>query len=125
MYKVGDKVFDAQFGWGEVTYTIKDSYPIGVNFVDYCEIVNYKSDGKYGEDDLIPSLSFTEYDFINGGFSQERPKENVTEEHIGKLVKIISGFYKEFIGKLEKISKENTYKVNGISVEEVELYEER
>jgi len=80
IYKVGDKVYDARFGWGEVIKIVKNidefltEYPTTVLFNNN-EYQEYTLDGKYLKEDLTPSLSFKEYDFIKGGFTQERPEE--------------------------------------------------
>lgn len=132
MYKVGDKVFDAQFGWGEILEIEEDSdIKVEFNIVDEHGdnvVEYYKEDGVFFDYSTNPSLSFTEYDFVNGGFSQKRPKENVTEEHIGKLVRIMNtpkNTFNGFIGVLEKVSESGGYIVNGEWCEEVELYEHR
>ena len=73
VFKVGDKVFDIRYGWGEVSNIDNDEdlYPIHVifnNIHDY-----YTWDGRdHDIDSLIPLLSFTEYTLQ--GFSQERPE---------------------------------------------------
>ena len=73
VFKQNDEVFDASFGFGEVI-EIKDSpdvtYPIIVKFGN--DTYSYTLDGKRYAKNLVPSLSFTEYDYVNGGFSQER-----------------------------------------------------
>ena len=78
IFKVGDKVFDAQYGFGIVTDT--DSVrlnmlklPIRVKFDN--EVCFYTLDGKDMFTKPKSVLSFTEYDFVNGGFSQERKEE--------------------------------------------------
>ena len=64
-----------------------------------------------------------EYDFVNGGFSQERPK--VGKESIGRLVKIKSeGDFDGFIGVLTSICEAGFYEVNKYRFTNVELYEE-
>ena len=71
IFKVGDKVFDHRFGWGEVKDICEESqYPIGVKFVLYP--MAYTEDGRVYED-APKSLSFTEYTL--DGFSQERLPE--------------------------------------------------
>lgn len=42
----------------------------------------YTFDGKLNVGDLSSSLSFTEYDYIRGGFSQDR--NDIVDERIGK-----------------------------------------
>ena len=63
MFKVGDKVFDFQNGWGEVTYVYDDDvmpYPVRVKFTASTE--NFAS---------VATLSFQEY---GKDFTQERPE---------------------------------------------------
>lgn len=71
IFKVGDKVFHIEYGWGEVTLESADKpYPIEVQFKSYR--TSFTKDGK----EAIyyrPMLSFTEYTLQ--GFSQERPIE--------------------------------------------------
>ena len=73
VFKVGDKVYDHLRGWGVVIENNKlgTEFPIIVQFKT--EQHSYTLDGKDFDDDLHPILSFTEYDFVNGGFSQVRP----------------------------------------------------
>jgi hypothetical protein len=74
IFKVGDRVFDAAFGWGEVTgYETNSSFPVGV-FFDIGEHDSYTRDGRLTENS-IPTLSFTEYTLE--GFSQERPEPEI------------------------------------------------
>lgn len=122
MFKVGDKVFSHQFGWGKVEEFIEEN-PIVV-FKDVT--ASFESCGRMFKRDLQPSLSFTEYDLVNGGFSQERPRNTVTEEHIGKLVRVLEDWeYEGFLGVLERITLLGYFEVNGIEFENVELYEKR
>ena len=76
MFKLGDKVFDAQYGWGIVVKTdVNGELPIEVDFMGNVE--SYTPNGKYYLSDNYPTLSFTEYNLVNGGFSQERSKEEM------------------------------------------------
>ena len=124
MFKVGDKVFSCQFGWGEIKVIYKiGGYPLSISFSNGREH-NYTECGRYNDEDLYPTLSFTEYDLVNGGFSQERPRDTVTEEHIGKLVRVLDDLeYEGFLGVLERITPLGYFEVNGIEFENVELYE--
>ena len=73
IFKKGDRVFDIDYGWGEVTethYLETTLYPILVKF--QTSSVYYTRDGKSNTSDSHPILSFTEYGFDNR-FSQERP----------------------------------------------------
>lgn len=83
IFKKGDRVFDIDYGWGEVTethYLETTLYPILVKF--QTSSVYYTLDGKWAHGDSYLKLSFTEYDFVNGGFSQERPINY--NDYIGK-----------------------------------------
>ena len=81
IFKVGDRVFDFLHGWGEVKEIQKDgTHVIKVDFDNYSS--NYTRDGKDYHTDLSPILSFTEYNLIDGGFSQER-KINY-HDYVGK-----------------------------------------
>ena len=122
MFKVGDKVFSCQFGWGEIKGIHETmNYPLDVNFGNGVEHA-YTKCGRYFDTDLQPTLSFTEYDLVNGGFSQERPKE----EMIGKLVVVLDDCEHEgFLGVLERVTPLGYFEVNGFEFENVELYEKR
>lgn len=84
IFKVGDRVFDIKHGWGTVALRLKESedpyYRWRVDFTYHRE--SYTDEGKSKISDAYRSLSFTEYDLINGGFSQKRPVNY--EEYIGK-----------------------------------------
>jgi hypothetical protein len=67
--KIGTKVFDIRFGWGEVIEVNKENYAYKVEIKDGLEIIGYTADGKSYVNDLKPMLSLTEYDLINGGFT--------------------------------------------------------
>ena len=82
IYQVGDRVFDAQFGWGIVFNIDSSNYPVIVNFKSG-SVKSYTEKGFYSTTDLEPALSFTEYNFVNGGFSQNR--EDINKHLIGKL----------------------------------------
>lgn len=120
MFKVGDKVFSCQFGWGEIKGIHETSdYPLDVSFGNDVEHT-YTKCGRYFDTDLQPTLSFTEYDLVNGGFSQERPKEDM----IGKLVRVLDDCdYEGFLGVLGRITPLGYFEVNGFEFENVELYE--
>lgn len=125
MFKVGDKVFSCQFGWGIIDEIDTElEYPISVDFIERGSQVFTKC-GRYFDADLQPTLSFTEYYIVNGGFSQEHPRDTITEEHIGKLVKILNeGVWEGFIGVLDRVTPLGYFEVNGIEFENVELYGE-
>ena len=93
IFKVGDKVFDYNFGWGKVISIDDDSflnYPINVDFENFNFRIGYTLDGKSNSIFLNPNLSFTEYDLVNGGFSQVRPLPDIKE---GDLVYV--KFYRD------------------------------
>lgn len=70
IFKVGDKVYDIRFGWGEVVAITADrSYPVEVDFNGGEETYTYT--GQYIIEHVTPLLSLTEYTLQ--GFSQERP----------------------------------------------------
>jgi hypothetical protein len=72
IFKVGDRVYDAHYGWGTITVIYqKILYPITVEFT--FESIMYLNDGRRQATEKV-SLSFVEYDFVNGGFSQKRPE---------------------------------------------------
>lgn len=80
IFKVGDKVYDIRYGWGEV---------INDNWSDVCPIrVKYENGfsdtythyGSWHQKFKNPLLSFTEYTIQ--GFSQERPKP---QPKVGKM----------------------------------------
>lgn len=84
IFKVGDKVFDIFYGWGEVKEIQEEcTHVIRVDFDNYSK--NYTKDGKYYHTHLSPILSFTEYDLVNGGFNQKRPINY--NNYIGKYCK--------------------------------------
>jgi hypothetical protein len=73
VFKVGDKVYDARYGWGVIERADNGCdlpYPILVNFKKGHS--SYTLEGKAAIVDLIPLLSFREYTLQ--GFSQERPE---------------------------------------------------
>lgn len=70
IFKVGDRVYDINSGWGKVISVRSDLYPIRVDFASHSE--SYSKDGKYCMT-MKATLSFTEYALE--GFSQEREHE--------------------------------------------------
>lgn len=103
-FKVGDRVYHIQYGWGEVEANIFDDvinqqiYHVHVRFLD--NNVSFTLDGKEFEEDKQPLLSFTEYTLQ--GFSQERPIEL---PKVGELCLVSNsqnfedfklGFFKEY-----------------------------
>lgn len=101
IFKVGDRVFDHRFGWGEVTYVysikkVKDAY----NSFN-CEVKFDKyTDEKpfiYTDHGALTALSFTEYTLQ--GFTQEKPMNY--DDYIGKWGKFWdNGENAVIVGKL-------------------------
>ena len=121
MFKVGDKVFSCQFGWGKIS-KVDDctGHPLYVNFTEGLYHTFTKC-GRLFKEDLNPTLSFTEYNLVDGGFSQERPKK----EMVGKLVRILDyNEWEGFIGILDRITPLGYFEVNGLEFKNVELYEQ-
>ena len=83
IFKLSDRVFWYKKGWGKITNIRNDDkdYPIIVDF--YGVLRSFTLDGKYYITDPFLSLSFTEYNFITGGFSQVRPRPDLKE---GELI---------------------------------------
>ena len=75
IFKVGDKVYHIEYGWGVVKDNKCDhvsNFPIVVEFKEHNLIV-FSNDGKEIIGSKQPTLSFTEYTLQ--GFTQERPIE--------------------------------------------------
>lgn len=96
IFKVGDKVFWDKKGWGKIINNDNPKYPkfpIKAEFNGLCYF--FTVDGKYSSDDLVPSLSFTEYEMIR--FSQVRPRPDLKP---GDLIWVRNDgnewFYKRF-----------------------------
>lgn len=102
-FKVGQKVFDHHFGWGEV-FKIEgdDLYPIYVQYesTEMC----YTTGGCMFETSK-PTLSFTEYTLE--GFSQEPPIDY--NEYIGKLGMFWGDYPYKMIGVLKSFDLEKEY----------------
>ena len=98
IFRKGDKVFDIRYGWGTIIkYNATQNYPIEVKFDknDLEELIRYTKYGKDYKLDDAGLLSFTEYDLVNGGFSQERPVNY--EDCIGKWGKFWNNYIEKFI----------------------------
>ena len=73
-YKVGDKVYHYDYGWGKVLeYSDHGSTPVKVNFPEVDATIWFTKDGRERHIQRVRVLSFTEYTLQ--GFSQERPIE--------------------------------------------------
>lgn len=70
IFRVGDRVFDINFGWGKIK-SIKNTRPYPITAVFNGLDSNYSYNGELCIS-RIRTLSFTEYGFDNR-FSQERP----------------------------------------------------
>lgn len=81
IFKVGDRVYHHVYGWGIVIEI--DCQNIYEVFVLFNKLkISFTKDGKLSEFDKFPSLSFTKYDFVNGGFSQKRPLPNIKRDQL-------------------------------------------
>lgn len=70
IFRVGDRVFDIRYGWGEIeSIDSTRAYPITAVFNGSKTNYTYKGESSTGN---IQTLSFKEYGFDNR-FSQERP----------------------------------------------------
>ena len=71
MFKVGDRVFNYQYGWGTINEELTKYILV---LFDNCKSVSipFAKDGKETSRSERPTLSFTEYTLE--GFSQERPR---------------------------------------------------
>lgn len=112
IFKVGDRVFDYQHGWGEVYgVNLESDYAVYVKF-DKTKIM-YTNDG-YRYSSSHPTLSFTEYTLE--GFSQERPINY--DDYIGKLGMFWDNEYGEvhrLIRRLKDFGEDEFQTDNGYS----------
>ena len=74
IFKVGDTVYHWQYGKGEVENIYEDNNYVVVDFDGGA--VHFTKDGRQ-LGSHFPTLSFTPYDLVNGGFSQERPLPDI------------------------------------------------
>lgn len=98
MFKVGDRVFNYQYGWGTINEELTKYILV---LFDNCKSVSipFAKDGKETSRSERPTLSFTEYTLE--GFSQERPIEL---PEVGELCLVRdneqtvwqAGFFKEY-----------------------------
>lgn len=71
MFRKGDTVFSVFYGWGTVVNVAnRNLFPIEVRFK--IGLRTYKQNGCFS-DHPVATLSFTEYNLVNGGQSMERP----------------------------------------------------
>lgn len=84
LFKVGDRLYDYNFGWGNVTniygsnlpqysYSFKMVFDRKDRWGNPIEML-YLGNGFAFAGDAVSRTSFTEYNFVTGGFSQVRPK---------------------------------------------------
>lgn len=100
-YQVGDVVYHWKHGQGTIVEIKGEhSFPIKVQFKE--GFSTFTLDGAESHIDGMPTLSFTPYDFIKGGFSNQRPIRQGTVIYIkdfkGWRVRIFSHF--DYTGKL-------------------------
>ena len=76
IFKIGDRVFDIRYGWGEIEHIYLDG-TVNVHFGNIPRV--YRADGKITNKDIFPLLSFTEYRF-DDKFSQKRPVDYIEYE---------------------------------------------
>jgi hypothetical protein len=71
--KTGTKIFEINNGWGYISEVNENNSPIYmVTFESESKIrtLQMSEDGKiFRDNDMIPTVSLTEYDLINGGFT--------------------------------------------------------
>lgn len=83
IYQEGDRVYDYEYGWGIISeINLGHRFPIIFKYGLGEGKESFGIDGKYAYGDRFPRLSFTEYDLINGGFSQKRPPDMIAENSI-------------------------------------------
>ena len=102
MFKVGDKVFNYQYGWGTINEELTKYILV---LFDNCKSVSipFAKDGKETSRSEWPTLSFTEYTLQ--GFSQKRPIElpEIGELCLVKDKALGNWFCEFFIGKEESL----------------------
>lgn len=79
MFKVGDKVWSINYGWGRIIHVleIEDGYPVEVRFLNEEGKkwdISYTSCGKLYHKDIVPSLFFKEVPIKILREYQERPR---------------------------------------------------
>ena len=69
--EIGTKVYDIRLGWGEIVEIEDDKYPYKVDFKDYIVECTewFTLNGSHNVNDFNATLSLTEYDLVNGGFT--------------------------------------------------------
>lgn len=59
-FRVGDRVWDFQFGWGRINEIAVDAYPVGVYFDERPGIEWFSKDGKYEDHESLHRTLFFE-----------------------------------------------------------------
>lgn len=98
-FREGDTVYHFRYGEGAVMWVREgEPYPIKVRFVTHSD-VSFTADGidKLNEP---PTLSLKPYDFVNGGFSQERPLEKDTLVYV-RLIKGEGQWYMKYFSRFK------------------------
>ena len=118
IFREGDRVYDIRYGWGTVArYNDSENYPISVKFDQDIsqEFMYYTECGKSYKLDNAGLLSFTEYDLVNGGFSQEKSSNH--EQYIGKWGRFWNDKEKEYtISKLKSYNREGFRSTTSIAI---------
>jgi hypothetical protein len=109
-FKVGDKVFDILFGWGEVVDI--DSliyYPIEVDFEN--DTTNYTRNGKYMDDAITPTLSHTEYRLTTEpAFPRMMTVGTNDKRHLRKVLFIRDGKAVTYLEDIDKYVEYDYYR---------------
>jgi len=105
LFHVGDRVYQYFEGWGTVTnIDLTKTHPISVKF-DSEKLFHFEIN-----ETKVP-LSFTEYNFITGGWSQERPKPLPKVGDIGWFWRTENDIKRKscFYGELTKIQDHDIF----------------
>jgi hypothetical protein len=104
VFKVGDRVYHIEYGWGEVVRTNGSfNFPISVRFTDGEEnIFSFTNDGRETTESKTQLLSFTEYTLQ--GFTQERP---IVLPEVGELCLVRD--FKDSVWKARNFKKFTTH----------------
>ena len=116
IFKVGDKVFDIQYGWGEITHIHISEWSVLASDFVYCEVKFDTGEvHRYTKIGASKSLSFTEYAFDNR-ISQKRLIDY--NDYLGKWGKFWDYDFKKscIIGKLCRYHSEDSKPFKVISL---------
>jgi hypothetical protein len=104
LLKIGTKVYDIRFGWGEITSVdIELIYSYEVSFE---KITNrYDLEGKYLDTDCNATLSLTEYDLIKGGFTPLSDYNKPQKFDVGYFWDDEEGCHELFYSQILKIEE--------------------